>query len=163
MKVSFWLTAMLLAATMPATGAAGQDLAVSPPAQIAAGAQACLSALTRDGLDERRLASGGWIGRNAEGDDAAVRTGARTFMRETVVLLELPTFHNCIVIARIAGAADFQAVVTALAETMGAPEVDEDGMARWTLADGKFVLAEVTGSLDQPGIAITVRAGESLE
>jgi len=163
MKVSFWLAALLLAATLPATGAAGQGLAVSPPAQIAAGAQACLNAITKDGLDARRLASEGWIGRNAGEGDAATRTGARTFRRETVMLLELPTFHNCIVVARIAGAADFQAVVTVLAETMGVPEVDEDGMARWTLADGKFVLAEVTGSPDQPGIAITVRAAESLE
>ena len=163
MKVSFWLAALLIAATVPVKGAAGQDLPVSPPAQIAAGARACLNAITREGLDARRLASDGWIGRNAGQGDAATWSGSRTFRRDSVVLLELPTFRNCIVVARIAGEADFLAVVTVLAQTMGVPEIDEDGMARWTLADGKFVLAEVTGSPDQPGIAITVRAGGSLE
>ena len=79
MKFSFWLAALLLAATVPATGAAGQELAVSPPAQIAAGARACLNAITREGLDARRLASDGWLGRNAGQGDAATWSGTRTF------------------------------------------------------------------------------------
>ena len=79
------------------------------------------------------------------------------------MLLDLPAFHNCIVVARIAGAADFQAVVTALAETMGAPEIDAFGNSRWTLADGRTVVAEITGTRDQPGIGIAIGIDGSLE
>ena len=86
------------------------------------------------------------------------------FTREAVVLSRPPDFHGCIVSARVAGRADLQTVVTALAETMGAPEFDEeDGLARWMLADGKRVFAELTGAPDEPGIAVTIRAGRSVE
>ena len=48
MKFIFWLAALLLAATLPATGAVGQRFAVSPPAQSTNQSQSCFAAITTE-------------------------------------------------------------------------------------------------------------------